>query len=237
MTARNWPTSQPRSSSAGGCRPSSSQIRETASTAAIHEQHGHPQPQPGGVGAQVAEDLLGGAVPHPVDDRGGAAGLGDAAAAHQRGEARVVLGDEREIAVEHGGEPVGGRAGGRLHEAAEQLLGGAAQGRLVDLLPPAGEVAVDQWAGGARGGGDVVDRDVLRWAVAEQVQRGAEQLAPAFLDPAACGKRPDGPPASGGPSADGFTSPVPPRPGRAFPGVAGARIRGAFGSAAPWRAA
>src|SRR5205085_11549490 len=93
-----------------------------------------------------------------------------------------VLVDERQIAVQRMRQPLGERTGIRFGETPLQLVGGAAQRRLVQLLLAAGEVAVDQGPRDLGGGGDVVQRDVLGSALGEQAQGGGEQLAAALLD-------------------------------------------------------
>ncbi len=120
-------------------------------------------------------------LPDLVDHRRGVGAGGHRAAAQQRGEAGAVALHEVQVAAHHPVQPLGQRAVGRLLEPGGQLPAGPPQRLLVDRLL-AREVVVDQRPGGARGGGDVVDRHLLRRAVAEQLQRDGDQLLAPLVD-------------------------------------------------------
>src|ERR1044072_7397427 len=144
--------------------------------------HGHAQPQTGFGDAEVAEDVLGGGPSYAVDDGGGPGRLDHAAALEERAETGVVLVDEGEVAVEGTGEadeqgPLTG-----FVEALLQLIGGGAEGGLVELLLAAREVPVDEGAGDSGRFRHVVEGDVLGRAVREEGEGGFEKLAASLLD-------------------------------------------------------
>src|SRR4051812_5448870 len=144
--------------------------------------YGHTQQQAGSGDAEMPEDVLGGGPSYAVDDGGGPGRLHHAAALQERAETGVVLVDEGEVAVEGAGQtdeqgPLPG-----LVEALLQLIGGGAEGGLVELLLAAGEVPVDEGAGDSGRFRHVVEGDVLGNPVREEGEGGFEKLAPTLLD-------------------------------------------------------
>ncbi|MDH6227276.1 hypothetical protein M2169_004246 [Streptomyces sp. MJP52] len=90
--------------------------------------------------------------------------------------------DEVEEAAHHPQQPGAQRSLPGLGEPSGQVLRGQLQRRLVEALL-AREVVVHQGARDARGGGDLVDGDLVGRAVAEQFERDVDQLLPPLLDP------------------------------------------------------